>query len=122
MQFARDKIVLVVEDDPDLRGLYRTALRAAGYAVFAVEDGVDALQYVEQTVPAAIVLDLGLPRLNGRDVQQEMAAHDGTRNIPIIVVTGEAHNLDERNFTCVLRKPVEPEAVVEAVQNCLRSR
>ena len=112
-------MILVVEDDPELRSLYRTALRSAGYAVFAVDDGIDALQYVEQVVPAAVVLDLGLPRLDGRDVQKELAAQPHTQNIPIIVVTGQSANVDERDFSCVLRKPIEPDSLILAVEACL---
>src|SRR5918992_2633458 len=116
---AKESVVLIVEDDPELRTLYRTVLRGAGYAVFAVDDGIDALQYVEQTLPAAVVLDLGLPRLHGRDVQRELAAQPHTQDIPIIVVTGEAGNIDERDFACVMRKPIQADALVSAVHDCL---
>ena len=61
-------LVLVVEDDAGTRELYRTTLRNAGYAVVGVEDGVDALRFLELNTPAAVVLDLGLPRLPGQDV------------------------------------------------------
>ena len=119
---ANGSIVLLVEDDLDLRTLYRTTLRAAGYAVFAVQDGIDALAFAEQTLPAAVVLDLGLPRLNGRDVQRELAAQAHTRHIPIIVVTGETSNINEQDFRCVLRKPIDPDELVSAVQDCIRRR
>ena len=113
--------MLVVEDDPALREMYRAALTAAGYAVFAVEDGLDALRYVESRTPSAVLLDLGLPRLHGRDVQRELAAQ-GHTSIPIIVVTADPSSIDEEDFACVLRKPIDPEKVVEAVQRCLASR
>jgi CheY-like chemotaxis protein len=119
---AAQSVVLVVEDDPPLRELYRSALAAAGYAVFAVEDGLDALRYVETRTPAAVVLDLGLPRLHGRDVQREMAAQGLTPHIPIIVVTGEPGPIEEQEFTCVLRKPAAPHQVVEAVRRCLAEK
>ena len=115
-------VILVVEDDPAMRELYRTALTAAGYGVFAVEDGLDALRYVESRRPAAMVLDLGLPRLHGRDVQREMAAQGLTTHIPIVVVTAEPGPINEPDFACVLRKPIEPEEVVEAVQRCVATR
>jgi DNA-binding response OmpR family regulator len=117
---ARATVVLVVEDDPQLRELYRSALIHAGYAVVAVEDGVDALRYLDAKTPAAVVLDMGLPRLNGRDVQREMAAHRLTEHIPIIVVTGQTMDIDERDYACVLRKPIDPESLTTAVQSCLR--
>ena len=113
--------VLVVEDDPELRALYRSTLSGHGYAVVAVEDGVDALQRLDQgLIPAAVVLDLGLPRLHGRDVQRELKAQSGNRSVPIIVVTGSDEEVDEREFACVLRKPIDPEALVAAVARCLR--
>lgn len=113
--------VLVVEDDPDLRAVYKAALTVAGYAVAAVEDGMDALRYVERQMPAAIVLDLTLPRLNGRDVQRELASFPATCQVPIVVVTGsEASDLDPSQFACVLRKPVDTETLVEQVDRCTR--
>jgi DNA-binding response OmpR family regulator len=115
-------VILIVEDDTELRALYRSALRAAGYAVFAVEDGLDALEYVEQTTPAAVVLDLGLPRLDGRDVHREIESKHFNPRIPIIVVTGQTENIDETEYACVLHKPVDPDSLVDAVQRCLRQR
>ena len=115
-------VVLVVEDDLPTRHLLRTALTQAGYTVVAVEDGVDALRYLDTHTPAAVVLDLGLPRLHGRDVQREMAAHGLTERVPIIVVTGEGGAVSESEFTCVLRKPIRPDQLVAAVANCLRNR
>ena len=113
--------VLIVEDDAALRGLYRLALRAAGYDVIAVEDGLDALRQVEQVVPNAVVLDLELPRLSGRDVQRELASRADTAAVPVVVVTGtDTRDLDEADFACILRKPIHPEVLVYAIENCLR--
>ena len=114
--------VLIVEDDAGLRELYRTALIAAGYVVVDVGDGVDALRRFDaETLPAAVVLDMDLPRLGGRIVQHEMKARPDTAHIPIIVVSGtDTRDLDPRDYDCVLRKPISPDALVEAVENCLR--
>jgi DNA-binding response OmpR family regulator len=59
------RYVLVVEDDAALRDFYRTALQHAGFAVVAVEDGLDALHHIDSARPHAVVLDLDLPRLAG---------------------------------------------------------
>jgi two-component system, OmpR family, phosphate regulon response regulator PhoB len=112
--------VLVVEDDPGLRALYRAALQVEGFPVVAVEDGVDALRYIETTRPAAVVLDMQLPRLAGRDVHREIAGRADTRNIPIIVVTGgDIDDLNPSEFACILRKPFDAESLVNAVRDCL---
>ena len=121
---VRKATILVVEDDNDLRNLYRTGLTGAGYAVVAVEDGLDALRRIElEPLPNAVVLDLALPRLSGRDVRQELQANPAAAALPIIVVTGgETSDLTLRDFDCVLRKLVTMDALIEAVENCLRRR
>jgi CheY-like chemotaxis protein len=112
--------VLVVEDDPVLRSLYRSMLQLEGFSVVAVGDGVDALRHLEFEVPAAVVLDLGLPRLGGRDVSREMTSRIETRGIPIVIVTGEETNdLAPGQFACILRKPIDPLSLANAVRDCL---
>lgn len=117
----RKTTVLVVEDDPDLRALYRASLTVAGYVVVAVEDGLDALRHIEGTgIPSAVILDLALPRLGGRDVYRELAAHPATSKIPIVIVTGsDTSDLDKDDFACILRKPIHVEALIYAVEQCL---
>ena len=113
-------VVLVVEDDPQARAMYRYALRGEGYEVAVAEDGIDALNYLDSHVPDAVVLDLGLPRLHGRDVLSEMGAHGLTHMIPVIVVTGETNPLlNELDYACVLRKPVGPEELLASVRACI---
>jgi CheY-like chemotaxis protein len=115
--------ILVVEDDPEMRVFYGLTLGAAGYAVVTVGDGMDALREVEGNIPDAVVLDMMLPRLGGRDVQQELKAHPETRHVPIVVVSGtDTRGLDPADFACVLRKPVSAEVLLEAVERCLQNR
>jgi DNA-binding response OmpR family regulator len=117
----RAKIILVVEDDPELRAFYRQVLMISGYTVIAVEDGIDALRRVETDPPDLVILDLELPRLGGRDVQAELAAHTATSHIPIMVVSGtDTRTLDRNAFVCILHKPVTGERLVAAVEDCLR--
>ena len=117
------KTILVVEDDAPLRRFYQHTLGAAGYAVVAVEDGVDALRRIDAGLtPSVVVLDLGLPRLNGFDVHSELMARPDTHHIPIIVVTGldDQRGFSDHGFACVLRKPVSPEQILDSVEECLR--
>lgn len=122
MSSTKSAVVLVVEDDAALRNLYRASLQLEGYAVIAVEDGLDALRYIDTTAPSAIVLDLDLPRLGGRDVQRELTAGMDTNGIPIVIVTGgDTSDLNPKDFACILRKPLHPEKLVDAVRRCLRN-
>lgn len=110
--------VLVVEDDPTLCTFYRSALQIAGYAVTTADDGISALRQIDGSTPEALVLDLGLPRLSGRDVGREVAAH--LPQLPIVVVTGSSEEIDAADFACVLRKPISAIALIDAVEKCLR--
>ena len=85
------RTVLLVEDDHALREMYRATLASAGFSVVAVEDGIDALRYMDGHTPNLVVLDLGLPRLGGEDVRRELASRPDTRDIPIVVVTVLTH-------------------------------
>lgn len=117
---APGKPVLVVEDDRSTRELFALGLKSAGFQVSAVGNGLDALRRIDLSPPALIVLDLGLPMLHGRDVLREVAATAGTSHIPIVVVTGsDVSELDPEEVACVMRKPVDPEVLVEAVIRCL---
>jgi DNA-binding response OmpR family regulator len=118
---ASPATVLVVEDDPALRRMYRTALALAGFDVVEADDGLGALHFLDNRAPDLVVLDLMLPTVSGLIVQQEIAAHAHTRNIPIVIVTGSDISLDNVDVPCVLRKPVSPEALVDAVRRCLAS-
>ena len=118
---ARSATVLIVEDDPALRRMYRTTLALAGFDVLEADDGLVALHLLDYRPPDVVVLDLMLPTMSGLVVQQEIAAHAHTRNIPIVVVTGSDLSLDHLDIPCVLRKPVTPEALIDAVKSCLAS-
>ena len=115
------KLILVVEDDDELRQYYRQALTFAGFEVEQARDGLSALYRIDADPPDLVVLDLGLPKVSGLTVQQEVAANALTRHIPIVVVTGSPADLDELKVPCILRKPVRGDQLVDAVRRCLTS-
>jgi CheY-like chemotaxis protein len=120
VQPAGRRIILIVEDDDDLRRMFRTALMIAGFAVEEAADGPAALFRIHHDPPNLIVLDLSLPTVSGLIVHQEIAAHAHTRHIPVVIVTGSTMNLDHLDVPCVLRKPIDPEKLVSTVRECLQ--
>jgi two-component system response regulator MprA len=112
--------VLVVEDDAELRSVYRSALTIAGYSVIVAEDGYSALQQLDVQTPDAIVLDLNLPRLHGHDVYLEICSHTSMRDVPIIIVTGldVAQIRWDFGSCAILYKPIAPDTLVAAVKGC----
>jgi DNA-binding response OmpR family regulator len=115
------KRILVVEDNIDLRRMFKTALSLSGFDVDEAGDGVEALRIIEARPPDLVVLDLILRALDGLSVQQELAARAVTAHIPIVIVTGSTLNTDALNVACVLRKPVMPDELVRTVRQCLKS-
>lgn len=111
--------ILIVEDDEDLRSLFRIALTLEGFEVQEAGDGLEALRQIDASPPDLVLLDLGLPLVSGTVVQQEIATHVFTRNIPVVVITASARDLSDLNVKCVLRKPITPEELVRTVHNCL---
>ena len=81
--------VLVVEDDPSVRGLLHTLLTAEGYDVATASDGLAGLVKATTTRPALILLDLMMPDLGGIRVLEELRSDPGLAGIPVLVVTGK---------------------------------
>lgn len=115
--------VLVVEDDADLRRMFRMALQLYGYDVLQASDGLEALRQLDANDIDCVVLDLGLPLVNGHVVLQEVAARSATREVPVVVVvTGLPGPHDAlAHASCVLTKPVTPERLVNTIRRCIAS-
>jgi DNA-binding response OmpR family regulator len=81
--------VLVVEDDPSVRGLLHTLLSAEGYDVATASDGLAGLVKATSTHPALVLLDLMMPDLGGVRVLEELREDPELAGTPVIVVTGK---------------------------------
>jgi DNA-binding response OmpR family regulator len=81
--------VLVVEDDPSVRGLLQTLLSAEGYEVVTASDGLAGLVKATSTRPSLVLLDLMMPDLGGVRVLEEMRDDPALADTPVVVVTGK---------------------------------
>ena len=79
--------VLVVEDDEEIADVLRRSLRNEGYEVRTSADGVDALDVAAGFLPDVVVLDLGLPRMDGIEVCRRLRAEG---DVPILMLTARA--------------------------------
>src|SRR5437763_3571160 len=82
--FGRNPRVLVVEDDEEIAGVLQRSLRMEGYDVRVSGDGESALTDARSFVPDLVVLDLGLPKLDGMEVARRLRADD---DVPILMLT-----------------------------------
>ncbi len=87
--------VLVVEDDPNVRGLMQTLLEVEGYAVTTASDGLGGLGEAVATSPSLVLLDLVMPDLGGARVLERLRDDPVLSKIPVIVVTGHEDALPD---------------------------
>lgn len=84
---ARNRI-LIVEDDPDVREIFSRALRQAGYEVQEADHALGAVCAMVRAGADLVVTDLRMPIVDGLDLVNELKAHDDTRRVPIVAITG----------------------------------
>jgi len=124
---ADPPLILVVDDEPDMRVFLEAVLEDNGYEVILASNGEQALQQVARRRPDAITLDMAMPQKSGVGVFRALKGDEATRDIPIIIVTGMAN--DFRRFISTrgrvpppdgyLSKPVEEEQVLAALHEVL---
>lgn len=108
--------ILVVDDNRDAASSLAMLLKIMGNESRTAFDGAEALEIAEEFLPDAILLDLGMPKLNGFDACRQMRATDWGRGIVIVALTGWGQDEDKRRskeagFDDHFVKPVEPASI-----------
>ena len=81
--------ILVIDDDPLVRSAICRALRAVGHGCVAAADAAQGLEQARETRPDVIVLDIGLPDTDGRDLLYRLRGDPSVSDIPVVVVSGD---------------------------------
>ena len=116
------KSILVVDDEPKIVKLVRDYLERAGYGVRVATDGKSALSLARLEKPDMVILDLGLPQMDGLDVTRELRK---VSNVPVIMLTGRSEESDkliglELGADDYMIKPFSPKELVARVRVLFR--
>ena len=94
MPKSKKNMILMIEDNVFLRKLYRDKLDRAGFGFIEATNGIEGINKIMVEKPNLIMLDLLLPRKNGFDVLAEIKQNKDTKNIPVIVLSNLAQEVD----------------------------
>ncbi|MBV9710663.1 MAG: response regulator transcription factor [Ktedonobacteraceae bacterium] len=118
-----DKLVLVVEDDSDLRQTIQWMLEDEGFLVETAADGREALDRATQRKPSLVILDMGLPIIDGNGVAAGLRSTYGN-NVTILTMTADgraAEKAQRIGAIGFLSKPFDLDALVNAVRSALNT-
>ncbi len=120
----KKKKILVVEDHENLLELESIFLSSHGYEVKGVKDGLAALDAVAELHPDLVILDIGLPEVDGYEVCRRIKSREETRHIPVIMITARKSRedllkIEEVGADWYIPKPFKSAMVIETIRRFL---
>jgi CheY-like chemotaxis protein len=117
-------VVLVADDEEDIKVILRMFLETVGYEVLTAFDGLDALEQIKAAKPSVVLMDIMMPVIDGIEVVRQMKANPAIRDIPVIMLTAAAQSdMVEKAIQAgaadYIVKPFEPETVHKAIEKVL---
>ena len=121
-----NKTILCIEDEFEMIDLIKLILGRKGFDVKGATGGIEGIKKVRELKPDLVLLDLMMPDMDGWEVYQQMKAEPTTRDIPVIVVTAKAQNIDKvlglhiAKVDDYIAKPFSPQELLESVEKIFR--
>ncbi len=115
------KTILYIEDNFHNRRIVRKILQSQGYSLIEAEDGISGLAMVQELEPPLVLLDIGLPGMDGLEVVGRIKADERLREIPVIALTASAMRGDRERFLAAgcddyLSKPIQAMELINMVK------
>lgn len=116
--------ILVVEDNPDSRQLACWILEDAGFIVVSAESGEEALEKITCHTISLILMDISLPKMDGKATTQTIRTMERFKHLPILALTAHAMQEEKNSImacgvTNVLTKPIDEDTLLNCVKNLL---
>lgn len=119
------KTILIIEDDETMRSALKRIFESDGMVVKAVADGMELTQVLEEATPDLLLLDVGLPWLDGFELGQMLKEHKDLKSIPLVFISGKFTDEDVKKAFALgaddfVKKPFEIEKLKKTVQALLK--
>ncbi|HLJ80398.1 MAG TPA: chemotaxis protein CheW, partial [Ktedonobacterales bacterium] len=124
---GQNSYVLVVDDSPSVRRVVGNMLKANGWEVQAARDGVEALDLIARQMPAAVLLDIEMPRMDGYELMATVRSQEQYRYLPLIVLTSRAATKHQQRALqlgadAYVVKPYQDEELLGTIANLVQAR
>lgn len=121
---GKTRRVLLVDDYPDARDMYRVYLTFSGFEVVEAANGVEAIQLASDKPPDIILMDLSLPVMDGWEATRRLKSDPRTAGIPVVALTGHAlagisEGAREAGCDAFVTKPCLPDELVREIRRVL---
>jgi two-component system response regulator VicR len=121
----QSKRLAYIEDEAEMIDLVRLILSRSGYTVMGANGGREGLELIRNELPDLVLLDLMMPDMDGWEVYHQIKSEDLTRDIPVIVITAKALNIDKvlglhiAKVEDYISKPFSPQELLDRVDQVL---
>lgn len=120
----KGKTILVVDDSATVRKLISSKLEKSGHNVVCAEDGVEALERLQDGLPDLVLLDISMPRMDGYEVCKQIRTNPAAKDLPVIMISGKDGFFDKvrgrmAGSTGYVTKPFGPETLMKALETYL---
>jgi two-component system response regulator VicR len=124
----QSKRLAYIEDESEMIDLVRLILGRRGYTVLGANGGREGLNLVREQLPDLVLLDLMMPDMDGWDVYHQIKSEERTREIPVIVITAKAQDIDKilglhiAKVEDYISKPFSPQELIDRIEKVLLGR
>jgi CheY-like chemotaxis protein len=119
--------LLVVDDSPSVRRVVSNMLKANGWEALTARDGIEALEQIARQRPAAVLLDIEMPRMDGYELMASVRAQEQYRDLPLIVLTSRAASKHRQRAIQLgadeyIIKPYQDQALLGVISRLVKER
>lgn len=115
-------LILLVEDDHDIRVAVRQALEMGKYTVHSAPNGRDALKLIRKQKPDLIILDMVMPLMDGEEFLRQKSSDESLSDIPVVLISAFEDKLKIHSDTPNMKKPLDLDLILQKVPEIINKK